>query len=128
MADPKTRITTNAQINARIKTRKNTNMKATMNRQVYDTDKATLVAEDGNNRGRNDFRGWNEQLYVTAKGNWFLHGWGGSLTDYAEYEGNSVSGGERIVLMTRAQALTWCEDHKAQDAIDQNFTDMISEA
>ena len=28
----------------------------------------------------------------------------------------------------RGSGITWCEDHKAQDAIDQNFTDMISEA
>jgi len=103
-------------------------MKTTINRQVYDTANATLVAEDGNNLGRNDFRSWDEELYITGKGNWFLHGWGGALTKYAEHEGNSSSGGERIVPLTREEALTWCEEHKAQDAIDKNFSDMVGEA
>ena len=107
---------------------RNTNMKSTINRQVYDTAKATLVAEDHNNLGRNDFHALQEQLYVTAKGNWFIYGWGGAMTKYAEHEGNSSSEGECIMPMSRDEALSWCEEHSAQDAIDKHFSDLVSEA
>ena len=50
------------------------------------------------------------------------------MTKYAEHEGNSSSEGERIVPMTRDEALAWCEEHKAQDAIDKHFSDLVSEA
>ena len=125
VANPKTRITANARSNQK---QRNTNMKSTINRQVYDTAKATLVAEDWNNLGRNDFHALQEQLYVTAKGNWFIYGWGGAMTKYADHEGNSSSEGERIVPMTRDETLAWCEEHSAQDAIDKHFSDLVSEA
>ena len=35
---------------------------------------------------------------------------------------------ERIVPMTRDEALAWCEEHSAQDAIDKHFSDLVSEA
>jgi len=101
-------------------------MKATINRIVYNTDKATLVAEDGSMEG--GFHAWNETLHVTPNGTWFLHGWGGAMTDYADHEYGRSSEGERIIPMTREEALTWCEEHKAQDAIDSHFSDMVSEA
>ena len=103
-------------------------MKATINYKVYDTAKATSVAEDQSNHAGGHFHAWEEQLYVTAKGNWFVHGRGGAMTKYATHEGNDSSGGERIVPMTREEALAWCEDHKAQDAIDAHFSDLICEA
>lgn len=102
-------------------------MKATINRIVYNTDKATLVAEDG--RGKEGSHAWTEKLHLTPNGTWFLHGWGGVMTDYADHEiGRSSSAGERIIPMTREEALTWCEECKAQDAIDTNFSDMVTEA
>lgn len=103
-------------------------MKTTINRHVYDTATATLVAEDQLNLGENDLRSWFEELYITGKGNCFLRGWGGALTKYAEQKGNRSSEGERIVPMTREEALTWCEEHKTQDAIDMHFSDLICEA
>lgn len=60
-------------------------MKTTINNKVYDTDKATLVAEASSNYGGNDFRAWTEELYFTRKGNWFLHGRGGPLSKYADH-------------------------------------------
>lgn len=103
-------------------------MKTTIEHQVYDTDKATLVAEDQSHLGGGDFRAWEEKLYVTGKGNWFVHGWGGAMTKYADHDGNHSSEGEHIVPMTREEALAWCEEHKAQDAIDKYFSDLICEA
>lgn len=102
-------------------------MKTTINNKVYDTNNATLVAE-ASNHGGNDFRAWSEKLYLTRKGNWFLHGWGGALTEYATYYCNGKSSGERISPMTAEEALAWCEKHQQQEAIDQHFPEMIEEA
>lgn len=102
-------------------------MKTTINNKVYDTDKATLVAE-ASNYGGNDFRAWTEDLYLTAKGNWFLHGRGGPMSKYADHYLNSSTDGERIVPMTAKEAYAWCETHQLQKAIDQYFPEMIEEA
>lgn len=103
-------------------------MKNTINTKVYDTDKAKLVAEDGSKTFGHDSHAWKEKLYVTRKGTWFLHGWGAELTEYAERDSQNLSPGESIIPMTREEALAWCEEHRAQEAIDTHFSDMIEEA
>lgn len=102
-------------------------MKQTIKGKIYDTKKATLVAE-ASNYGGSDFRAWSEDLYLTRKGNWFLHGRGGPMTKYADHYLNRSSDGERIVPMTAEEAYAWCEEHQRQEAIDQYFKDMIEEA
>jgi len=97
-------------------------MKTTFNRLIYDTATATLVAED------REYGNCYEQLYVTAKGNWFVHDWGGVQPRYADVEGDLHSEGESIVPVTRYEALAWCEKHMAQHAIDGHFTDLVDEA
>ena len=103
-------------------------MKSTINRKMYNTETAVLVAEDGSLVGTSDFHFWSEKLYLTAKGNWFLHAAGGAMTTYADHEDGHSSEGERIVPLDREAAFEWCEQHHAQEAIEQYFADMISEA
>jgi hypothetical protein len=102
-------------------------MKATIDNRVYDTTKAKLVAT-ASNYGGNDFRAWTEDLYLTGKGNWFLHGMGGPMSKYAEHHLNSSTDGELITPMTAEEAYAWCETHQLQKAIDQHFSEMIEEA
>jgi hypothetical protein len=102
-------------------------MQKTINKIKYNTDKATLIGK-ASNHGGNDFRAWTEKLYLTSKGNWFLHGMGGPMTAYADHCLNSSSDGERIIPKTPEEALAWCEEHNIQDAIDTHFSDMIEEA
>jgi len=102
-------------------------MKATINKQTYDTEKATLIAETSN-YGGNDFRAWVEKLYLTRKGNWFLHGWGGALTKYADQYLNRSSEGDRIIPITEGEAYEWCEEHQLQEAIDSHFKGVIEDA
>lgn len=42
-------------------------MRKVVDRKLYDTEKATMVAEDGNGLGVNDFRYEFEELYITKK-------------------------------------------------------------
>ena len=106
-------------------------MKSTINKLVYDTDKATLVAVAGNQLG-NGFHVWTEKLYLTREGNWFLHCWGcfvaGDLTDYTDDYFASEPTGDRITPMSAEEALAWCEKHQQQEPIDQYFKDMIEVA
>jgi hypothetical protein len=103
-------------------------MKSTIDNKTYNTETATKVAEASNHAPYNDFRAWRETLYMTRKGNWFLHGWGGAMTKYATHYCNSSSDGEQIIPMSREQALAWCAEHNAQEAIDNHFGDLVEEA
>lgn len=103
-------------------------MKSTINSKTYDTETATEIARDGYPGSCSDFQNWDEALYVTDKGNYFLHGSGGPLSKYAESVGNDTRGGEAIVTMTKLEALAWCEKHKLQEPIDTHFADMVQPA
>lgn len=69
-------------------------MRKTINRKVYDTTKSTLV--DHKISGSwGDPAGFEEFLYKTAKGAYFIHGIGGAESNYPE---------ETIVPITEEQA------------------------
>lgn len=103
-------------------------MKSIINSKCYDTEKSTLVGEHINGHGWDDFRYLCERLYVTKKGNWFLHGQGGALTEYAEHHGNTKCGGEQIKELTPDQALEWLARTGQVDSAEEYFADLIQEA
>ena len=102
-------------------------MKLTINAQVYDTQKAILVTKAANN-GAGELRSTVETLYRSRNGNWFLHGKGGALTEYAQHRGTSITSGERITPITEDEALDWCELNLAQAAIERHFGHLIQDA
>ena len=103
-------------------------MKSIIDSKKYDTETAALVAEHSNGYGWNDFKFLREHLYVTKNGNWFLHGEGGALTEYADSYANCKSEGERIRAFTPDQALEWLAAHNETEAIEKYFADRIEEA
>ena len=103
-------------------------MKATINQLIYNTDTADEIASDSGGGYCNDFRHWEETLYRTQKGNYFLHGTGGAMSKYAEKYGNSYSSGSGIVPLGETEALEWCEEHDCQLTIDEHFTHLTEEA
>lgn len=84
-------------------------MKKVINGKIYNTDTATRVANWDNNLPTNDFGYCNEDLYITSKGTYFVAGMGGALSIYAEAYGNGRASGSSIELLTKADALEWCE-------------------
>ena len=100
--------------------------KQTINGKVYDTEKATLVAEVGNDAVK--LRSVVETLYRTSNGNWFMHGQGGASTEYARHMADCITAGERITPITEDEALEWCELNLLQDAIEKHFGHRIEEA
>lgn len=62
--------------------------------------------------GDRDFAYWNEQLYRTKSGKYFLYGEGGPASRYAVTIGqNEWSGGEKIQLLSRETAMKWAEEY-----------------
>lgn len=104
-------------------------MKAIMNGKRYDTTAATLVAEDhGGGYNFRDFHYWEEQLFRTERGTWFLFGRGGGLSHYAVSVAGGSGYGERIIPLTAEEARNWLEAHHAIAALEQLFGEEIEDA
>lgn len=98
-------------------------MQRIINGKRYNTETAEEIAHDWWGGG-NDFRHYDETLYRTPRGNFFLAGSGGPLSRWARSTGqNSWSGGSGIEPMTEEEARTWCEEHNFKASlIAQYFT------
>lgn len=84
-------------------------MRKTINGLTYDTDTAVQIAEYSWGRNASDFGYFEEELYVTSKGAYFLHGSGGARSPYAEtLSANTWGPGEKLVPMTEQEAFDWC--------------------
>lgn len=103
-------------------------MKAIINGKRYDTEKAELVASDSYGFS-SDFQSWEEELYRTPRGSWFLWGEGGPMTKYAESSGqNSWGGSSRITPLTPQEVKEWLENHRCYDELDEYFGDQVEDA
>ena len=94
----------------------------------YDTETASFIGNDSHSNPT-DFHFWEESLYKTKKGSYFLHGEGGAATKYAMRAGqNSYCGGEDIIPLSRDDAYEWAEKHLSTEEIEDEFSDFIEEA
>ncbi len=100
-------------------------MKKVIERKLYDTETATLIAEWENTHDTRDFTYINEALYRTPSGTYFLVGAGGPDTRYAERHGNLTSGSREWFLFTRVEALEWAERVGATTCILEHFGDLV---
>jgi len=96
-------------------------MKRVIGGKVYNTETATLIAEECGSPG--ELTCWNEQLYRTIKGAWFLYGHGGPASGWSKSSGqNSWSSGDGIEVLTERGALEWCERRRiSADIIIEHF-------
>ena len=103
-------------------------MKKIINSKIYNTETAKSIASYRAGLGKGDFRNYEEILYKTAKGVFFLAGSGGPMTKYSEPCGNMTGGGSGIIPLTKEGALSWLEGHAFTDEIERYFSDLIEEA
>ena len=90
-------------------------MKTVIDKKIYNTETAVLIAEWNNGMCRGDFRTCEEALYRTKKGQYFVCGSGGSA--WANYDGESG-----IELVSPEEAYDWCEKRNiSADIIAGNF-------
>ena len=80
-----------------------TPMEKVINGKLYDSDTAEHIAENDNKLYDNDFSYCKESLYITKNGDFFVAGQGGQLSRWPGCGG--------IEVLTKAQALDWCEKH-----------------
>jgi len=102
-------------------------MKRIINGKLYNTETAERVTDHGAGLGRGDPDNFDEALYRTKKGNWFLAGSGGSRTKYARPCGNMTGGGSAIILVSEDEAMAWLEGHKKTEAIEEYFPGRVEE-
>lgn len=96
--------------------------------KVYDTETATELANDSYSYP-GDFDYWDETLYRTEKGAYFLAGEGGPNTGYRETVSlNCWQGGSEIRPLSKGEALKWAERHASMKLVEQEFADAIIEA
>lgn len=98
-------------------------MKKIINGLKYDTDSAELICEDSySNKG--DFHWYEEALYITKKGNYFVAGAGGALSKYNICCGQ---GEFKIMPLSKEEAFEFCSSVDTH-AAEKFFSDMIEEA
>ena len=102
-------------------------LKKIINKKVYDTEHATLIAEYTNGLPINDFKFVYEDLYVTEASQFFLHVQGGPLTKYSESNGNSAWGIESIIPLNNEQVCGWLEKHNKINEIENYFPQYLQE-
>jgi len=96
-------------------------MKRIIEKKLYDTDTDTEIGGNGYSTP-NDFRHFYERLYRRSNGGYYLHGEGGPLSKYSVSAGtNEISGGEKIIPLTPAEARDWAADNLDADDYIKEF-------
>ena len=101
-------------------------MRQIIDRKVYDTDSAERIAKHGAIVDKGDFHALAETLYKDSNGEYFLHCQAGAATEYAEQTSNGTTYGETLELLTKEEALDWCEKRAASsETVLEEFADLI---
>lgn len=104
-------------------------MKKVINGKVYNTETAEELHHWRSHHNAGDFGAYDETLYRTKKGNYFLLCDGGPLSPYSRPVGNNSRGGDRVIEpITRTVAIKWLEEHDGEEVIEDEFPDLIEEA
>ena len=104
-------------------------MKKIIDGKRYDTATALEVASASSSCGRGDFRSWEETLYRTPNGNWFVAGEGGPMTKYGRPDGGGMTtGGKGLFPLYPDEAREWLEEEGETKALETYFADGIEDA
>ena len=86
-------------------------MKKVINNKLYDTETAKKRGYTSYSN-RSDFHFWEETLYQKKTGEFFLYGFGGAASRYAESCGqNEWCSGEKIIPLSFEKAREWAEEN-----------------
>ncbi len=103
-------------------------MKRIIDKKFYNTDTAELLHKWDNRIYGNDFRRCSEILYRTKKGVYFIAGYGGPMSKYAQSYGTTTTGGEDLIVLNESEVIEWLENHDGAEIIEKYFKDKIEEA
>jgi hypothetical protein len=104
-------------------------MRAIINGKRYDTASARNIGSCSSGGSTDDFHFWEENLYVTKTGVYFIAGEGGPLSRFSKQCGsnNGSCGGERITPVSKADAMAWAEDRGLFEVLEEHFADEIED-
>ena len=98
-------------------------MKKIVDGKRYDTETAEEIAYHSNDLPTNDFNWYEERLFRTQKGNWFIAGEGGAASRYSKSCGNNGScGGSDLTPIPMIEAREWLERNDEIEALEKYFT------
>ena len=103
-------------------------MKRVIEGKRYDTATAREIGAWWNGYPTSDFHYCEEKLYRTAKGNFFLAGEGGALSQYARSHGDAKGSGEDITPLSREEAFQWAQEYLKPEEYAEHFSDLIEDA
>jgi len=103
-------------------------MRKIMDGKRYDTETAEFVVQLHCPYYGNDFKAHDTGLYRTKRGNWFVAGSGGPLTQWARQVGNGYSGGSGLRPLEIAEARDLLEQHGTPEQVEQYFGAEIEDA
>lgn len=94
-------------------------MRKVINHKLYDTCTATKIAKYSYNSG--DFSQFDEELYKTKNGTYFMVGIGGPMSRYHESIGSITYGTRELFLMDVMEVKRWLADHDKLDEFQEEF-------
>ena len=103
-------------------------MKQIIDGKIYNTEtaKELFTAKNGY---AGDHGCWEETLYRTQKGAYFIAGEGGPRSRYAvTVSQNCWSGGSGMRTLSRQEAFEWAEAHATTEFSEHEFADLLIEA
>lgn len=100
-------------------------MKKVIDGKVFNTETSESIAS-ASYSSCGDFHYWFEELFLSRNGQFFLYGKGGPLSRYSVDSGNNtISGSINIILLTREEALQWCQDNDVDPDIICQYFDVV---
>lgn len=96
-------------------------MKRIINGKRYDTDTAQFIKTYTSDLSINDFRYYDESLYLKKTGEFFLYATGNGASKYAGQYGDLRGPGEKIVPLTLDEAKAWVEKIEDADLYEELF-------
>ena len=99
-------------------------MKKVIRGRLYDTETAKEIGSTcGGGENSRDFHYWEETLYKKKTGEYFLHCFGGAMSQYGVWHGNSGGSGEHIKPLSYEEAEDWAEKALDGDEYIAEFGD-----
>ena len=97
-------------------------MKQIIEGKLYDTKIAEQAGYIESSVGRSDFEFYEEGLYLTENGSWFLAGEGHARTEYAKrFDDGAWGMGEGIIPLARGEAREWLERNVSAEEYAKYF-------
>lgn len=98
-------------------------MRKVIDGKVYDTITADLLGEAESKAFKSDFNWWQEALYRTSRGAFFLSGEGYAGSSWAErVPGGARGAGSGIRVLTEAEAKEWAERYLDVEEYEEIWT------